>query len=362
MPIQIIDNFNLGADKPIDNRLVVGPNQFYTDKDDIDNKYIGLRIWDINDDSSYIWKGTAWELETSGTGTGTVGPGTTSYIPKFTSSTTIGDSIISESSGEISINGILSSTYIKGIGSEITQLNASSISQGVLSLGRLQGDTNEVIIGQGIGNSSSWSNLDNLTIGNSDKINLSSSTDSDFNYLTIGKNPTTSQNLYTSDLLKYQPSTGRLTVNGSLSIGTDSEPPASGLLVSGSVKMIGLTQTDYSPISQRFVVTTDSTSKLELDNGTTVPPGGIIMWSEETLPSGFVICDGSTYVSSLFPAPNGIRTPDLRNRFPIGVGNQSTPNIELNTTGDINSASTGDPFTYYGIYFIIYVGHSATLV
>jgi len=32
MPIQIIDNFELTTAKPIDNRLVVGVNSFYTNK------------------------------------------------------------------------------------------------------------------------------------------------------------------------------------------------------------------------------------------------------------------------------------------------------------------------------------------
>lgn len=40
---------------------------------------------------------------------------------------------------------------------------------------------------------------------------------------------------------------------------------------------------------------------------TAVPPGGIIMWSGETVPAGWALCDGQ----------NG--TPDLRGRFVLGA-------------------------------------------
>ena len=52
----------------------------------------------------------------------------------------------------------------------------------------------------------------------------------------------------------------------------------------------------------------DATSKKYVD--TSIPIGGIIMWSGTTgtsLPSNWKLCDGSTY--------NSIKTPDLRGRF-----------------------------------------------
>jgi len=45
----------------------------------------------------------------------------------------------------------------------------------------------------------------------------------------------------------------------------------------------------------------------------TTPIGGIIMWRGSTAPEGWAICDGSN-------APNGMSTPDLRNRFVLGMG------------------------------------------
>jgi hypothetical protein len=58
MAIQIIDNFNISVAKPIDDRFVVGPQSFYTDKNDIPYKYSGIRVWDLNDGSSLClgWK------------------------------------------------------------------------------------------------------------------------------------------------------------------------------------------------------------------------------------------------------------------------------------------------------------------
>jgi len=51
--------------------------------------------------------------------------------------------------------------------------------------------------------------------------------------------------------------------------------------------------------------------------GNGVPKGGVIMWNGTTVPEGWALCDGT----------NG--TPDLRNRFVVGVGN----NYSLGATG-----------------------------
>lgn len=128
----------------------------------------------------------------------------------------------------------------------------------------------------------------------------------------------------------------------------------SDLLVADSVRMTGLSQVNYESPQRRFVFTTDDSNNLKLDNGTTVPPGGIIMWNNEILPDGFVLCDGCTYETPLFP--EGKLTPDLRNKFPIGA----TP-IELNSIGAINSADSGTPFitfmnSYQTINTVITIG------
>jgi len=49
-------------------------------------------------------------------------------------------------------------------------------------------------------------------------------------------------------------------------------------------------------------------------SGGQTPIGGIIMWSGTTAPTHWAICDGTN-------APNGMATPDLKNRFVVGFGN-----------------------------------------
>ena len=80
MAIQIIDNFNLSVAKPIDDRFVVGSQSFYTNRNNIPYKYIGLRIWDLNDGVPYVWNGTTWASENS---ISVSGSGNVNYVPKF---------------------------------------------------------------------------------------------------------------------------------------------------------------------------------------------------------------------------------------------------------------------------------------
>jgi hypothetical protein len=104
MSINVIDNFEVGVSKPIDNRFVVGPSLYYTNRDFISYKYTGLRIWDLNDNLPYVWTGATWSNETT---SGTVnGSGTSGYISKFVGSSptsTIGNSVIFESGGNVGI-------------------------------------------------------------------------------------------------------------------------------------------------------------------------------------------------------------------------------------------------------------------
>ncbi len=46
----------------------------------------------------------------------------------------------------------------------------------------------------------------------------------------------------------------------------------------------------------------------------TVPIGTIVMWSGGTVPDGWALCNGQTV--------NGVTTPDLRNRFIVGAGDE----------------------------------------
>lgn len=373
MSISIIDNFQVGTSKPIDNRFVVGPGLYYTNKNDIQHKYTGLRIWDINDDKSYIWKDTVWVEESTFE---VVGTGTTGAIPKFTTSTTIGDSIMTESTGRINVNGILQATSLVGSGSGITAINATNITTGTLNPARLVGGSNEVLVGNGTG--STWANLNTLTVGTSNKVSLLNSVTSNVaHYLTFASANSSSQQLFSNVSLAYQPSSGnlsisttdfnnKLTVNGSVSIGTTIAAPDSGLLVGGSVRFTGLSQIDPNLNLPKLVVTTDTTGVLKLDTGSTLPLGAIIMWSglEETIPTGFAICNGCSYVTMTSQAAGmgQIITPDLRQKFLFGAGNSPTINsptpLDIGQESTFDYSNTGDNnITYRSIYYIMYIGY-----
>ena len=181
MPIQVIDNFDINTSKPLDNRFVVGPNSFYLTRHDIQWKYDGLRIWDINDSQPYVYNGITWSTETS---SNIQGVGDAGYITKFSLSNQISNSVIFESSGNIligatisypfsptgklQVNGIIRSITggFYGDGTNLTSLNASNILTGSLDLARLS------ISGSSVGNvmvrntsSATWQSASSLVVG-----------------------------------------------------------------------------------------------------------------------------------------------------------------------------------------------------
>ena len=198
MPIQIIDNFELTSQKPIDNRLVVGPNSFYTNKDDITNKYNGLRIWELPGSNigsgatnstpiglGYVWTGTSWGSENT---TASSGGGTTGQLAYFISSNTIqssniyfnganiGIGVAAESVGPVSsrlvVSGNIKSTgRFIGNGSGLTNLYASSLA--VPSVGGYMSPAllnpsgapapNSIITNNGAGGV--WTNPSSITVG-----------------------------------------------------------------------------------------------------------------------------------------------------------------------------------------------------
>jgi hypothetical protein len=153
MSIQLIDNFELNVQKPIDNRFVVGgTSSFYATRYEIVNAYHGLRIWDLNDGQPYVYDGSTWSSEA--TLTTIQGNGTANYLPKFNTSNSIEDSVIYQNSGNIIIgttsigspsaklvvDGNIkanSGYYYYGSGLNLTSLNATEITTGTLDLARL---------------------------------------------------------------------------------------------------------------------------------------------------------------------------------------------------------------------------------
>jgi hypothetical protein len=150
MAIQIVDNFQVNIAQAIDNRLVVGPGQFYTNKDSLPYKYAGMRVWDLNVNIPYVWDGATFSTEAASSVSGS---GTANYIPKFVSpGNVIQNSIIYDNATNVGIgtitpdkkltvNGDIKSMVgfgFYGNGSQITNINASNITSGTLQLTYLQ--------------------------------------------------------------------------------------------------------------------------------------------------------------------------------------------------------------------------------
>ena len=182
MSIQIIDNFDLNSPKPIDNRLVVGSQSFYTDRDQITFKYPGMRIWDFNFGPygvPYVWDGSTYSAESS---SNVSGGGTSSYVPVFTGSSTLGNSVIYQNGTQLSINNgnsfttaysltvnggvsVIGANGFKGDGSQITSINASNITTGTMSLSRLANSTSSNwILTSGVGGVGNAQFQNNLTV------------------------------------------------------------------------------------------------------------------------------------------------------------------------------------------------------
>lgn len=180
MPIQIIDNFELNVQKPIDNRFVVGgTSSFYNTRFAIVNPYNGLRIWDLNDNQPYVYNGTTWSSEASLTTL--QGTGTANYLPKFNTSNSVENSVVYQNSGNIIIGTtsgspsdrlvvdgnirVNSGYYYYGSGLYLTSLNATEITTGTLNLARLQltGSSNWILSRNA--STATWTNPTQLTVG-----------------------------------------------------------------------------------------------------------------------------------------------------------------------------------------------------
>jgi len=224
MPIQIIDNFDLTSAKAIDNRIVVGPTpSFYHNKDDISNKYEGLRIWELPGSDlgggvtnstangvAYVWNGSSWvgESTTSISGSGTVG-----RVPYFNSSNTIQDTNIyyngtnigigasaesAPAGARLFVSGVVKSSLgFDGIGTSLTALNATQLTSGTMDISRMPGSTTGWFITADTSSSASYKNPNVLTVGYSQRLSAT--------YSLWGQNFNGSQNV-----------TGNMTLNGQL--------------------------------------------------------------------------------------------------------------------------------------------------
>ena len=300
MSINVIDNFEIGVSKPIDNRFVVGPSLYYTNRDFISYKYTGLRIWDLNDPapgSPYVWTGATWSNEnTSGT---VIGSGNSGYVTKFigsSPSSNIGDSAIFESGGNVGIGttifgspvaklqvtGIIRTTTggFYGDGFNITGIDGGKIIAGSIPVNRLTNGSSNQLLSAGSG-SAVWVNPSSVTVGNATNatnVNIISD-DLNNNALYIPFVSTTGNQqikINTSNSIRINPSNGnvgiggnaqtyRLYVNGGASIGTPTAPSSNGLIVGGNVRLSGNVGIGLDPGANRLEVSgTTKTTQIRL--------------------------------------------------------------------------------------------------
>jgi hypothetical protein len=224
MPI-LIDNFQVNTNAPIDNRFVVGgTDSFYSNRDAIQYKYQGLRIWDLNIPGAgpYYWTGATWSSENA---VGVSVDGTTSagYLPVFTlGPTVLGKSIIFENpasnqigiglvgnsilanvpSGPSLVNGLHVAGNIRtnasfvGSGLHVTDINATNINSGLLTVNRishlsissLAPGQEYVLFNEGTSNSVRWraaSGLSVLSSTNTTNISITEDSISTNSYITF---------------------------------------------------------------------------------------------------------------------------------------------------------------------------------
>lgn len=184
MPVQIVDNFDLNSQKPIDNRFVVGSQSFYTHRDLITWKYAGMRIWDLNDNLPYVWTGTTYSSENQ---VAITGNGIANFVPKFVLPTQVQNSLIYDDGASVGIgttspfaglfplfgldvNGrIRSSSGFMGSGQFLQNINASNITIGTLQLARLQNGSINQLLTSGTG-TPTWQNMSSISVGSATQL------------------------------------------------------------------------------------------------------------------------------------------------------------------------------------------------
>jgi hypothetical protein len=286
MPI-IIDNFHVNTNVPIDNRFVVGgTDSFYSNRDAIQYKYQGLRIWDLtpNNSGPYYWTGVTWSSENA-VGVSVDGTTLPGYLPVFTQGPTVlGKSIIFENpasnqigiglvgnsisanvpSGPSLVNGLHVAGNIRtnasfvGSGLHVTDINASNINSGLLAVTRishlsisgLAPGLEYVLFNEGTSNSVRWraaSGLSVLNSTNTTNVNISENSSSTVHYITFvnaisGQLPLR----INSSKMQFRPDNGQLF----LSDGSANEPTYTFLSsVSGGVGKSGIYHSNSNGVS-----------------------------------------------------------------------------------------------------------------
>lgn len=253
MAIQIIDNFQVNKAEAIDNRMVVGPGQFYTTRDSLPYKYAGMRIWDLNFNIAFVWDGATFSTESSSSVSGS---GTANFVTKFVSpGNVIQDSLIFDNATNVGIGtitpdkkltvaGDVRSTGASGFygkGSNITNINASNITSGTLQLTRLQNGTPTYILTSS-GASPAWTDPTTISVGSAtNATNIAHSLDTVSTARRLLFLDTTSMSgnhgVRSSVNYTFTPSNNTLYLNGYMGIGTGAST-AYRISLSGNMRIL----------------------------------------------------------------------------------------------------------------------------
>jgi hypothetical protein len=385
MSINVIDNFEVGVSKPIDNRFVVGPSLYYTNRDFISYKYTGLRIWDLNDNLPYVWTGATWSNETT---SGTVnGSGTSGYISKFVGSSptsTIGNSVIFESGGNVGIgtttfgspiaklqvNGIIRTTVggFYGNGANITSINGANITTGSIPVNRLTNGSINQLLSAGSG-SAVWVNPSSVTVGNAtNAANVNIITDnvnSNTQYIPFVSSTGNQQiKINTANSIRINPSNGhvgiggsaratpRLYVNGGASIGTTSDPSSNGLIVGGNVRLSGNVGIGLNPGTNRLEVSgTTKTTQIRLGTHLNISEAtsGNYLYLNNTNSSSNIVGIFFQHTSGGFAGARSLYMDSSGNLITGGNSGAQFQNFRLNSTQfRVGNDVTGTPLIRVG--------------
>ena len=111
------------------------------------------------------------------------------------------------------------------------------------------------------------------------------------------------------------------------------------LRFNGDVEVEGSLQIADGTQQNGHVLTSDANGNASWQSQSgSLPVGSVTMYVGTTAPSGWLFCDGSTFSAATYPdlqaVIGGTTLPDMRGRFPLGVGNSNTSYSVNHNLGD----------------------------
>lgn len=289
MSTQIVDNFQLNVGKPIDSRMVTSGT---ASRNALKFKYEGLRVYDLINKAPYVYIDSAWQQESSSGGGGgggsTVPSGTTNYLLKYTTSTTIGDSAIVDKGSfalpnigigknpgngiALDVKGSVKVSSLESTGTLKGELNGNYISVKSLGIDKIiPGTNNQILKTVGSGNLATiqWGSDTNSTI----KIDNETSTTTGTYLLLFSNSTGDNSSVYSNNnvtrLIGVKPSTSQILASGDATTNTASAP---GYAFSGTTNagLYGNTTEIGLSFNAKALLKLDNTKLSILDNtGTT---------------------------------------------------------------------------------------------